>query len=120
MFTTKHAQAWARALPMNTPGASRSSGSSTILSTTQGRAPCRSAKTPFQMPTNSARARKLSRLMARVTARRGFSHSRDGKGLGVLATGNLQAAGGFRQTLAEGSAQGDFMFIQRAFGVCAG
>src|SRR5690606_13034149 len=120
MFTTKHSQAWARALPSNTPGASSSSGSSWMLSTTQVRAPCRSAKARFHTSSSASRARKLNRARARLSFRRGVSHSSLGRGLGGLATAGLQFRGGGRQALAEGAAQGDLVFVELALAVRAG
>ena len=72
-------------------------------------------------PSSSAnRAIKLSRLRARLSFSRGCSQSRLGSGFFARATSVLQFAGGLRQALAEGAAQGDLVFVQRPLAVAAG
>src|SRR5690606_39020791 len=96
-----------------------SSGISWMLTTTQVLAPCRSANARFHTSSRAARAMKLIRLTARLIFTRGFSQSREGRGLGFLATGILQLHGRLGDTLTECAAQGDFMRVQQALAIRA-
>lgn len=66
------------------------------------------------------RPTKLPRLMARLSARRGCSHTTSGSGLFLRAISTPQLAGGFRQAFAQRATQGQFVLIEAALAIGAG